>query len=444
MKDYSSTAQKIATIKALWNEWALTFGAATVTVVASTLVPSIWLAVLVAVISRALNSLALYYQKHRRTGCMRFATLMAKALFASAIIMVAINILLHTPLMEKLFNPATINTTIPFIASLIIFPSVAVFCAYGLCRGVNSKFCQRCKEIHGYSPEEGFIGNFFHTQTRRQLRMMLALSLLISVVDWSYYAIFYINVNLNAPDKFFFIVFPVSIYLLSLFYIGQRYFAIAEDITINDRINSGTHTLAARENVARFLIVRDDRLLLCPGEHNLFDTPAETSVSKAEGIDDKLATSIFEKLSGVSADKFSVRKLYQNLSKTYQSTFYHYLVEIKGTHGSALPEGWKFRGIWTSLAEIDRLIKLHAISPALGAEIHRVYTLTMAHKTYDAQGRRLYPIKNYKPTFRLCDINKWDIDYDDVSWFDIANNNQDTPFWRLRNLWRRASEFHHR
>lgn len=77
------------------------------------------------------------------------------------------------------------------------------------------------------------------------------------------------------------------------------------------------------------------------------------------------------------------------------------------------------------------------MSPALGAEFRRIYTVTMAWKTYDYNGKRLYPIKNYKPTFRLKDFGEWNVDYDDPNWLNIAYNNEDRFMFRLRGLWRK-------
>ena len=61
----------------------------------------------------------------------------------------------------------------------------------------------------------------------------------------------------------------------------------------------------------------------------------------------------------------------------------------------------------------------------------------MAWKTYDRNGRRQYPIRNYKPTFRFRDLAKWDVDYDDPLWREIAEFNEDKPLYRIRKFFRR-------
>lgn len=72
----------------------------------------------------------------------------------------------------------------------------------------------------------------------------------------------------------------------------------------------------------------------------------------------------------------------------------------------------------------------------LASEIHRLHTITMAWKTYDAEGRRLYKVKNYHPIFRLDGICDWDVDFNSPKWLDVARLNEDKRFFRLRKLWR--------
>ena len=39
----------------------------------------------------------------------------------------------------------------------------------------------------------------------------------------------------------------------------------------------------------------------------------------------------------------------------------------------------------------------------------------------------------------LRDLPKWQVDYDDQTWFDVAHNNEDRPFFRLRRIWGRLT-----
>ena len=98
-------------------------------------------------------------------------------------------------------------------------------------------------------------------------------------------------------------------------------------------------------------------------------------------------------------------------------------------------KGWE----WFNAYMLDSALASNSLSPQLAAELFRIHTITMAWKTYDREGRRLYPIKNYRPTFRLGDLRKWDVDYDDTLWFSIAATNQDRRFFGLHKFWDRIT-----
>lgn len=94
------------------------------------------------------------------------------------------------------------------------------------------------------------------------------------------------------------------------------------------------------------------------------------------------------------------------------------------------------RGRWYNLSQVERLLHNRELTPMLASEIHRLHTITMAWKTYDAEGRRLYKVKNYHPIFRLDGICDWDVDFNSPKWLDVARLNEDKRFFRLRKLWR--------
>jgi hypothetical protein len=83
------------------------------------------------------------------------------------------------------------------------------------------------------------------------------------------------------------------------------------------------------------------------------------------------------------------------------------------------------------------MVDKKAVSPMLISEMDRLYTVTMAYKTYDSTGHRLYDIKHYKPSFRLHDIIELDVDYNDTRWLYVAKDNEDKPFYNFKRIWRR-------
>lgn len=433
MQEYNTQDEKIAAVKALWREWAISIGTLIAVIAFSTVLPPLVVTIVTLVAAWVLRTWAeAKFNDTSIMGCRRFAAIIARSLFISSLIMAGIDILFHTPLVDQLYEGPQINTSIPFVASLIIFPSALGMSILGRIYHGRSHFCHVCKTTHGYSPDEGFVGNFFHIQTRCQLNLMIYLSLAITVIDVLYYWFYYININISPSDRFFFVIMPVVLYLASLLYIWRHYYAVILDL----KEQRDTPTVGVKPTIMRFLIIRDDMLLLDKGVHNLLDTPAECTLDVLYPSEHD-AVLVFERMSGLKPSEFKMRRLYDNRTLSYRSTIHHYLVDVVGNYGEKMPEEWKLKGEWATLATIDRLMKMHMLSPALGAEIYRVYTIAMAWKTYDRAGRRQYPIRNYHPTFRLRDISRWDVDYNDLSWLDVASNNQDRRLWHIRRLWRR-------
>lgn len=62
-------------------------------------------------------------------------------------------------------------------------------------------------------------------------------------------------------------------------------------------------------------------------------------------------------------------------------------------------------------------------------KLDRLYTIAMARKTYDKNGKRLYKVKHYTPSFKLRDLGLLDVDYNDPEWLLVSKNNEDQPFF---------------
>ncbi len=142
---------------------------------------------------------------------------------------------------------------------------------------------------------------------------------------------------------------------------------------------------------------------------------------------------MFEQISGLR-DEFNMRFLYVNANKESACNIFHYLCVLK-SHNSI--EGSDFNGKWYKQSHLERMLSEGLASSLLTSEIHRIYTVTMASKTYDRKGHRLYGIKHYKPSFRLRDLDDIDVDFNDPVWLMIADDNEDRPFFQLRKLWRK-------
>lgn len=416
-------------LRALWSNWALSFGALALVLVFSLIVPKIWLPLIVLFEAYLL----MWYVKAQsfsdRPSCLLMVRTAMQVLFWSAVIMAFINLLAVDWLFGNRIDMSASNKEIPFISSLVLFPVSLFVVAWNLLRVGRSHWCRMCRAANCFFPGDSFVATLYDRETRYQLTTMLMLTAVLVAVEWWYYFTYYINVNLNTPDKFFFNYMPMALYVLSLFFIYARYFNLyAIYGTVGELEGVGQAA-----SMVRILVISGDEMLLGERPDGRWDTPVTIPVARDSVFDSAQARDAFEARRGVN--DFSVRYVYTSNGLGPGTRFIHYAVFIPADSRPELSEREK----WMTLDEISRLMRTARLSVDLMGELSRIHTITMAWKTYDREGRRLYPIKHYVPTFRLRDFKDWNVDYNDMSWYQVAANNEDRPFFRVRRLWHRLT-----
>ncbi len=425
-------------IYSLWANWALALGLLVGVVLLSLVLPKLWLPLAAFIIASVLFSLVRYNRDAEQPGCFRLPYLACWSLVWSAAIMMIIN-LMH---MDWIFGELDIldnaNTEIPYITVLIIAPVTFVVTLWSVISGPKSWFCQDCQIRYGTAAERGFLGTLFNQEGEYQSRTLMYMSLFLSITEWGYYFFFYINFNLNSPDKFFYVWMPVIFYVLSLLYLGFRYAGLWTYYCQNiegSTLRNGSTTLL------RFLIVNEDRIFLHTPDTQVedvrptsldIDTPASVALRFKRSLNEFEAETYFKGLSGISGS--DLRFIYVNTNFNTEYNIFHYACFVEDP---TTIEQSRLKGDWYTLAEVEQLLKTRKASPVLGSELNRIYTVAMAWKKYDRNGNRLYKTKNYQPTFDLRDFKDWTVDFNDKSWLYVALNNEDRPFFRIRRFWRR-------
>lgn len=418
-----------ATIRGLWNNWAIAFGAIALVTFFSLFISKVILPAIIFVLAYVMMAKLKSDSGNSKMGaCNLIVWATAIILFWSGLIMVIINIIHAEWFFGGRFVVEPFNPQHPYVASLIIFPTALAVSIYFLARGHSLKICQNCHARFGYYHQSSSVATLYFREARYQLRLMLMLSLLLSIVDWGYYYFFYINVNFNSPDKFYFIIMPIAVYLISLVYMSLRYMSMSDDLVAR----YSSKNMKPMMTLVRFLVLSGDRILLSEQSDGLIDTPVKKTMTRREEISLDEARHEFADMSGTK--DFDLKFLYSESGYVNGTNVIHFAAFLPDATES---HDLRVRGQWDTIDQLDRQLKAHKLTPLLMSELHRIYNITMAWKTYDRDGRRLYPIKNYHPTFRLRDFKKWDVDYTDLHWLDIASNNEDRPLFRLRRFWRK-------
>ena len=422
-------------IFSLWFNWAISVGMLVIVPVISLYISKYWLPLIVILLEIFLYISIRFNYRLKFPSCMRLHHTSMIVLFWSSLIMCIINIVVS----QKLFDIPCLyndfNEKIPFISILIISTLAEIVILYKLYKGINSSICIDCQAKNGSIEERGFLGKLYSQEGTYLTKMSFLMNTVVFIVSWVYYIVFYINSNINDIDRFIFVWCYVILYGLSLFYLGVRYFSLwlyyCQNIEGQSlRFNSSSYI--------RFIVICGDSILLkIPDIFNdnitsedKIDTPTKLYLQYQKNIDLQSAILHFNSLSGVSSK--NIKFLYKSSNFNTECNILHYAIFL---NDEDIIQQSCLEGEMFPLSKIKELIADNKVSEIFKSEIERIYKMSMAWKTYDIKGRKIYDVRNYKPTFRVCDIKDWDVDYNDFSWLFVSENNADRPFFKIRKFW---------
>lgn len=424
-----------AAIFGLWQNWAVAVGLLAMLVLLSPYVSAKWMPP-VCLTAYILLQIARNRQRAQRVpGCSRLYSEMSVILLAVACVS-SLRYFWGGDVDDFELTGQPVNMQHPIIAILISAPVTAIVTAFFLLQRNEPLVCQMCHLRYGNVVENGFIGRLYRREWRYQSRLLMILSGVIAVVTWAYYLTYYVNVNLNNADFFFFIWMPVSLFVLSLVYLGWRYYSLWVFYCHQD----STHMIEnPSSTTVRFLVLSGDKMLMdiTATDRNFdngqvvkrFDTPARIVLPYQDKVGQMQAQQLFQQISGISDAE--IRPVYDSPDKVTYRNICHFFAFLDSPDEMV---DSRLQGEWMTLPMIQELMTQHLTSADLNSELKRIYRVAMAWKTYDRSGRRLYRFKHYKPTFRLRDIRSWSVDYNDPLWLRVGHNNEDQRFFRIRRF----------
>jgi hypothetical protein len=424
----------------LWLNWVIVAGALSLLVMISLWVRPVLMPLLAFGLQGALYLLLKANRRRKVPVCYILPHIAIRIMFWSGLVMLVLNILYSRLLIHHFFDPQSINYDIPFITVLIVAPITAACCLYALRRGSDYSCCIACKIKYGTPAERGFLGKLYTQEGTTQARLLGIISAAIALIGWAYYFIEYVNVNLSDPDRFIFFIAPLGLFIASIIYMALRYAGLwnyYNNYIDASSMRNGPYTLI------RYLVFWDNYIMLVPPENNpdrmadpgasKYDTPDQLYVSARKNVTVADAANFFRSKNGFAPE--NIRFMYSTVSGNADYNIFHFLCFLTDREKETLLKA-RPGIIPAPLGKLHELINSKQCNTLLSAEIIRLHTIAMAWKTYDRNGRRLYRIKHYTPTFRLRDICNWNVDYNDSTWLRIARFNQDSPFYSIRRHWK--------
>lgn len=418
-------------IAATWRHWTVSLGLVALLLMLSPVVSRHFLPY-VAFSFAAMLAVMIYNRRGRSNQGLAIPYIVTVSLVGVGVLMTAFNITVRiTDIYELAGQP--VNDELPYIVVLSVSPVMAVVSGLFILRRLGRG---RFFRTGTGRSDVSLVQRMVWQETRYQTRLLFWLSLSVAVATWTYTIFSFTSVSLNRPDRFFFIWMPVIVYALSLLYLGFRCFSLWAFYSQND---PGMLVSPHRSTVIRCLIIAGDSLYLSSrqldvvkGMDSFYDTPVRMRVPYMITVDTSDARHRFEEYTGISDGIRILRYMFDGLGHSLDTNIFHYVCVLDDT--GRVKDSRIGSGQWFTLDELRRLDYAHRLSAELSAELVHIYTVAMAWKTYDLDGNRRYGLKNYRPTYRLCDIAGWDVDYSDNRWLKVARLNADKPFFRLRRF----------
>lgn len=423
-------------VESLWKHWTFAISMIAVVVILARYVEARWVPLsgfaAAAVIFR-------FDRRNRRSKspvCYQLPYIISIGLFYASVLTIIV-LLMHSGDGKYEPNGQPVNHTMPFPVILTIAPVMVLTSAFYRYRPGVSGYCRICIASNGNTVDRGFIGAVYNRESRFQIRLLLIVSATLTVTSYIYYFVRYVNVNVNAADNFFLTWLPAISLGLSVIFLGSRYFNMAAEMARNPQVSQ---LISQKGTTLRFLVVCGDKVLLTPPssdsdsivpDDQRIDLSYKIKIGYKEKVTLDEAKSLFAEQSGIS-DAY-IRYIYESHDYSMYNNVFHYIAVISEEDKTAL----KATDEWFTLKQVKEMSDASLVAPSLVSMLKRVYAITLAWKTFDKDGRRLYEIKHYRPTFRLSDLPKWDVDYTDDNWISISILNRDKSFYPIRKFWKK-------
>lgn len=384
----------------------------------------------------------LYRNKVKRgANCMLVSYSLFFCLIAYSFVSIFVNVLYiwgWVPIPEEFifFND-------PYIPTLWMNP-IAFFTLLIInLRRNRLQLCIDCRLLNGTHANRGTYGSIINTESKLQLRNLMWVAGILTVIVWSYYLIAYKDINTNAKDRYIFFWITIIFLGLDILYFLYRYYNLYLDLKENNELITPEELEHIEgKTYLRYYLICGNYVYLYPNDgdatnpfHSGIDTPFfeqvdSSDVTKPEALD------IIRKETGIPDGelRFYYGRRTPDIDKHKVLRFF-YFVDGKPQDYKNLPP----TGEWIDFEEIKKIYSLRPdlLSNMTVSDLSRLATIMVTHKTYKENGQRRHKLKRYQPSFDLYDVRDTDIDFHGDKWLRVAIYNSDNRFYRLRRLWRK-------
>lgn len=377
------------------------------------------------------------------TACMVVPYTLFYGVLMYSFVSISINVLdiwgvIHLPKEFSFFNS-------PYLVSIILNPVCFLVSLVIYLRNSKLALCIDCKVKKGLSYERGKLGEILHQESRLQLRNLVVLFGVLSVIVYIYYLFFYVNVNINGRDRYMFVWICVFAYLGMEIYVGARYYNMYLDLKENGEIitEEELNDMTTKTYLRFYVICGNDIFLNLKvadskvADTLVIDTPFVTK-RNVNGITAAEVDGIIRKMCGVTDGRlrFFFGRKSPDMIK-HRLLRYFYFLPGKAEEYPDL----NVDGEWLNFELLKKIYNDNPTSLAriFRSDLSRITTIVLTQKLFDDRGFRRNKLKSYLPTYDLVELAEKDYDFQDDKWIRVAMFNSDTKGFHIRRWFRKLT-----
>ncbi len=342
--------------------------------------------------------------------------------------------------------PPSLLTKGMFIPILFLAPSVFITTVIVMMLKRRLRICVDCKLTFGDSYERGRVGAVYNNEANFQLRNLMLIFGVLSLLTWAYYIFLFTDINLNQRDSYIFTWLVVIFIVADEIYFVYRYYNFYVDLREQNEILTPAEMDEMGENIfVRYYVVcgestflnSDSEGLVHP-DRRVIDTPFFAKLPRFRNNEAEIRNEI-ERLTGIKGGElrffFSRTSQFNNNRQILR--YFYFLDGEPEQYNEALGD----KGEWIPLQVCKEIYMKtpSALASIYVADFTRLATIMLTEKIFDERGFRKLRLRNYRPTFTLKDVRESKLDFQDNKWLKVSMFNSDDKLFRLRRVIRKAT-----
>ena len=384
---------------------------------------------LALVLSLALFAFVRHNRRSRSETCVLIPYIVARVLlvYAFASYLVAIMAKYST---ETFWGDAL--ERLPYFTIMFLSALTAVLTTFVYKRHFRNVFCMDCLLRNGTPYERELLGHIYFKENRFLLPRIIKITSLLALITWTCYFICDVESGeISGWPLFVFVFSPVVFLVFDLVALRLRYWAIGvfyrKKLAQEDREHGG------HSKLVRILLICGDRLYLTEKDGK-YDTPFQFTEPFSEAISLGNTVQYMSREMGYVQSDF-VRFCYGSMDLKNRRSVEHYFCFIDNCssvdNAKSATDG---NGRWWTKSELEGRFQ-KSFSKILCAELHRVYTVMLTSKLYNADGSKIVQAKGYIPDFQINEIRTSTVDFSNNRWMILSKFNKDLSFRLLKKVW---------